>query len=537
MSPYLFKSVIFDLDGVITNTAKVHAKAWKAAFDEYMRLREKRDKEPFRAFTHEGDYLPYVDGKPRYKGVQSFLESRNIHIGFGDPSDVPGKETVCGIGNTKNKLFGESLQRDGAEVFASSVELIEKLREAGVRVGVASSSKNCKSILGSAGLGDLFETRVDGVVSAELGLKGKPEGDIFVMAAANLGTQPGASVVVEDAISGVQAGRNGGFGLVVGVARDENEEDLLVNGADVVVRDLAQITPAWIEAWFKREPFAFFEAWKAVTLPPLVPDPKAHASDVLMNPCYSRLPKEALSGNKKLVFFLDYDGTLTPIVDKPELAVISEEMRQTVARLAKAHTVAIVSGRMREDVEKMVGIKDIFYAGSHGMDISGPGLFLLEPRVKETAPLVEKVIATLSSDLEGLEGVLIEKKKISVAVHYRLLKDEKRLPEIEGRVRQIVDENKALRLMHGKKVFEILPDIPWDKGQAVRWIMDALKVSWEGSSVVYIGDDVTDENAFRVLRTRGTGILVAEGPRSSCAHFQVASPDDVRSLFEKVIRP
>jgi len=404
-------------------------------------------------------------------------------------------------------------------------------------VGVASSSKNCKPILESAKLDDLFETRVDGVVSAEMGLKGKPEGDIFVTAAANVGAQPGESVVVEDATSGVQAGRNGGFGLVIGVAREDNEEDLLKNGADVVVRDLAQITPAWIGAWFGREPFAFFEAWETGTRLSLIPDPKAHGSDVRMNACYSRLPKEAFSGEKKLVFFLDYDGTLTPIVDRPGLAVIPEEMRRTVARLAQAHTVAVVSGRMREDVEKLVGVKDIFFAGSHGMDIAGPGLSLLEPRVKETAPLIEKVIAVLSKDLGGIEGILIEKKKISVAVHYRLLKDEGRLAEIEARVRQIVEEHKALRLMHGKKVFEVLPDVPWDKGQAVRWILQALKLSWEDASVIYIGDDVTDENAFRVLRTRGTGVLVSQKPLASCAHFRVASPDDVRRIFEKVIRP
>jgi len=224
-------------------------------------------------------------------------------------------------------------------------------------------------------------------------------------------------------------------------------------------------------------------------------------------------------------------------VDRPGLAVIPEEMRRTVARLAQAHTVAVVSGRMREDVEKLVGVKDIFFAGSHGMDIAGPGLSLLEPRVKETAPLIEKVIAVLSKDLGGIEGILIEKKKISVAVHYRLLKDEGRLAEIEARVRQIVEEHKALRLMHGKKVFEVLPDVPWDKGQAVRWILQALKLSWEDASVIYIGDDVTDENAFRVLRTRGTGVLVSQKPLASCAHFRVASPDDVRRIFEKVIRP
>jgi len=536
MDQPLFKSVIFDLDGVITNTAKVHARAWKATFDAYMRLREERDKEPFREFTHEGDYLPFVDGKPRYKGVKSFLESRNIHIEYGDPSDAPDKETICGVGNKKNALFSGFLAKDGAEVFDTSVSLIKSLLAAGVRIGVASSSKNCKPILESVGLMDLFETRVDGVVSAEVGLKGKPEGDIFVTAAANLDTEPRESVVVEDATSGVQAGRNGGFGLVLGVAREENEEDLLKNGADVVVRDLGAITVEWITAWFKREPLALSVNWEAKERPVFSPGLKACGSDVLMNTCHARLPQEALFARPKIVFFLDYDGTLTPIVDKPEWAVINATMRATVEKLSKVHTVAVVSGRMREDVENLVGVKDIFYAGSHGLDITGPGFAMLEPRAEEAIPLVARVIETLSSDFKDIEGVLIEKKKISVAVHYRLLKDQEQLPKIEGRIREIVAENKTLRLMHGKMVFEVLPDIPWDKGQAIRWIMGALKLSWEESCVIYIGDDVTDENAFRVLRTRGTGILVAGGSRPSSAHFQVAAPDDVRSLFEKVIR-
>ncbi|MGE5279754.1 MAG: trehalose-phosphatase [Deltaproteobacteria bacterium] len=535
MSKTQLKSVIFDLDGVITDTARLHARAWKATFDEYLRLREKRDKEPFREFTHEGDYLPYVDGKPRYKGVQSFLESRDIHIAYGDPADPVDKETVCGLGNKKNDLFNGFLEKDGADVFETSVALIRALKEAGVGIGVASSSKNCKPILESVKLLDLFGARVDGVVSVERKLKGKPEGDIFVAAAADLGTEPAESAVVEDAVSGVQAGRNGGFGLVLGVARARNADALLENGADAVVRDLGDITPAWMAAWFERTPMPLFEAWSAGKRPSVVPGSKAHASGPIVNPCHTRLPQEAFFGRKRLVLFLDYDGTLTPIVARPDLAVLAPQMRASVERLAKVHTVAVVSGRMREDVEHLVGVKDIFYAGSHGLDIKGPGFARIEPRAEEAIGLVGRVIETLSEELKGIEGVLIEKKKISVAVHYRLLKDEKKLPAIASRVREIVRQHPRLRLMNGKKVFEILPNIPWDKGQAVRWIVEALGISWSEASVVYIGDDVTDENAFRALRTRGAGILVAARPQASCAHFQVAAPEDVRRLFEKII--
>ncbi len=247
-----FDAVIFDLDGVITKTALVHAASWKKMFDEYMRSREERFGEPFREFTHAGDYLPYVDGKPRYNGVASFLESRGIDIPFGDPSDDPDMETCCGLGNRKNIVFNRVLDEEGVEVYESSVDMLRGLKEAGVRIGVASSSKNCKPVLEKAGLLDFFETRVDGVVSAEIGLKGKPEPDIFTTACDNLGVEYHRSVVVEDAVSGVQAGRKGNFGLTLGLAREENTNELYVGGADLVVEDLGDIGLEGINAWFER---------------------------------------------------------------------------------------------------------------------------------------------------------------------------------------------------------------------------------------------------------------------------------------------
>ena len=235
MSKHRFSAVIFDLDGVITQTALVHSTAWKEMFDTYLKYREEKYGEPFKEFSHTDDYLPYVDGKPRYKGVASFLESRGIDIPFGDPSDLPEAETACGLGNRKNLTFNEILDRDGVKLYDSTVELIHDLKKAGIRIGVASSSKNCKPVLETAGLLEMFETRVDGVVSAELGLQGKPEPDIFTTACDNLGVEYAESVVVEDAVSGVQAGRKGNFGLVLGVAREENSHELLINGADIAV--------------------------------------------------------------------------------------------------------------------------------------------------------------------------------------------------------------------------------------------------------------------------------------------------------------
>jgi beta-phosphoglucomutase family hydrolase len=247
-----FDAVIFDLDGVITNTASIHSTAWKQMFDEFLKLRSERTGEPFRAFNHLDDYLPYVDGKPRYQGVASFLESRGIELPYGDPSDPPGMETICGLGNRKNELFNEMIQTREVEVYQTSVEFIRQLKRRNIGVGVASSSKNCRSILESAGLLDLFETRVDGIVSAELDLKGKPEPDIFTTAADNLDASYERVVVVEDAVSGVQAGMNGNFGLVLGVAREDNEMDLWMNGADMVVKDLGEVSFQDLEQWFQK---------------------------------------------------------------------------------------------------------------------------------------------------------------------------------------------------------------------------------------------------------------------------------------------
>lgn len=249
----LLDAVVFDLDGVVTRTALVHAAAWKEMFDEYMRVREERDNEPFREFTHEEDYLPYVDGKPRDKGVQSFLESRGIHIPLGDSNDLPEAETICGLGTRKNIKFRKVLETQGVKIYPAAVALIKDLREKGIRVGVASSSKNCQFILQSAGIEELFETRIDGVVSVEMGLKGKPEADIFVVAAKNLNAEPDRAVVVEDAVSGVQAGRNGKFALVLGVARENNEEDLRQNGADVVVTNFEGVDTKTLEKWIEEK--------------------------------------------------------------------------------------------------------------------------------------------------------------------------------------------------------------------------------------------------------------------------------------------
>lgn len=248
---YNFDAVIFDLDGVITKTAEVHAMAWKKMFDEYLKDRSNKTGEEFVEFGYTSDYLPHVDGKPRYNGVRDFLLSRNIEMEFGDVEDGIEKETICGLGNRKNKAFNEVLDQDGVHVFESTVELMHQLKEEGIRVGVASSSKNCRTVLRAANLFDIVETIVDGTDSAKLGLNGKPAPDIFTTAADNLGVSYDRSVVVEDASSGVAAGKAGNFGFVLGLARENNIQELFKNGADIVVEDIEEIKLEGIQKWFE----------------------------------------------------------------------------------------------------------------------------------------------------------------------------------------------------------------------------------------------------------------------------------------------
>lgn len=240
MGNLAFEAVIFDMDGVITKTAITHAAAWKKMFDEFLQQRSAKLDETFVEFT-QADYLAYVDGKPRYKGVASFLDSRNISIDFGETSDAPGIETVCGLGNRKNEAFNEVIARDGVEVYESTAQMLKDLTAAGIKLGVASSSKNCAPVLEAVDLLKTFGARVDGVVSAELGLSGKPEPDIFTTACDMLNVTYAKSIVVEDAVSGVQAGAAGNFGLTLGIAREDNEKELAENGADFVVTDLEEI--------------------------------------------------------------------------------------------------------------------------------------------------------------------------------------------------------------------------------------------------------------------------------------------------------
>ncbi|MGA5325592.1 HAD family hydrolase [Streptomyces griseoincarnatus] len=235
--PEDIEACLFDLDGVVTRTAVVHAAAWKEMFDAFLR---ERDGEGFAPFT-AADYDAYVDGRPRADGVRTFLASRGIELPAGGPDDPPAAATVHGLGNRKNELLLARIRTDGVEPYASTLAYLHAVRARGLRTAIVSSSANCRDVLRSIDAEDLFDVRIDGVVAAGRGLPGKPAPDTFLAAAAELGVEPARAAVFEDALAGMDAGRAGKFGYVVGVDRVGQAEALYAHGADTVVTDLSEL--------------------------------------------------------------------------------------------------------------------------------------------------------------------------------------------------------------------------------------------------------------------------------------------------------
>lgn len=511
MSDSAIKAVSLDLDGVITRTATVHARAWKTMFDEYLSKRPRTEGEDQRAFQIDSDYPRFVDGKPRYDGVRSFLQSRGISLPEGSPDDEPGKESVCGLGNRKNEIFLELIDEQGAAVYEDAVEQLDRWREQGLPLAVATSSRNGEMILRAAGLIDKFNARLDGKDIQKLGLQGKPAPDMFLEATRRLGVEPADTMLVEDAVSGVQAGRAGGFGLVVGVARDRPGDVLADAGADVVVRDLRDL------------------ARRTATQ-----QAGQQSQDTQKPPSALENVDEIISRLRQTppVLFLDYDGTLTPIVEHPEDALISPRMKQLLRELARGLQVAIVSGRDLHDVRKMVGLEELVYAGSHGFDILGPGdLRMQQEAAKAALPALDAAEERLTGLLADIKGARIERKGFAIAVHYRQVSDQD-ADRLEMAVDRVREEHEELRKKGGKKIFELQPDVPWDKGRAVLYLMTALGLDRQNILPIYIGDDVTDEDAFQALAGRGLGIRCGSPEEPTAADYLLADVGEVERFLQ-----
>lgn len=435
-----FDAVIFDLDGVVTDTAKTHVRASKKTLEDYL----------------------------------------------------------------KNHAEG------GVEVSHTTLRLIRMLKSHGVKTAIVSLSKDCSAVLQAVGIAELFDVKVDGKDADEMVLEGKPSPDIFLEAARRLGVPLERAVVVKAALAGVNSGKRGAFGFVIGVDRAGHADSLQNHEADVVVQDLGIIE---VQA----------------------PSSSVSRTDALPSAlnCAEEIFQQA--GGKRLVVFLDYDGTLTPIVDRPEQATLSPETKAILDCLSRHCLVAVISGRDLTDVRERVGIDTVLYAGSHGFDIAGPeGRHLENQQGADFLPLLDHAEDMLRNLLKGVPGAQVERKKFGVATHYRNVAADD-VDRVKAAVEKVHEDHGELRKSHGKKVVELQPGIDWDKGKAVLWLLDVLKLDGGRAFPLYIGDDVTDEDAFRALENLGVGIVVETCSRDTRARYRLANAKEVQEFLEGLI--
>lgn len=514
IDPAELDAVIFDMDGVITETATVHAAAWKLMFDDFLKKRAERYGEPFRPFDAVNDYHRYVDGKPRYDGVKSFLESRGITLPYGNPEDGPDSETICGLGNRKNIYFVEYLKKHGAVPFKSSVRFVKELRQNGVKTAVISASRNARDVLQAAGVRGLFQTEVTGVESDGLNLKGKPDPAIFLEAAERIGVKPEKTAVIEDSLAGVEAGKRGKFKLVIGVDRVGQRRRLEERGADIVVGDLSLLEvkqPRRVRA-----------------------GRKTRNTDVL--PSALEEKEEILSRLRERTpaVFLDYDGTLTPIVDDPAQATLSVNAKKIIRHLAEHYSVAVISERDLDDVRNMVGIGDVVYAGSHGFEVTGPGGHYKGFETGERfLPALERAEEELRNAIKDIPGVKIERKRYAIVVHHHQA-ERVDIDTLERRFDEVLSRFSEFRKNGGKEVFELRPDIDWDKGKAILNLLETLYTDSRRILPIYIGDDVTDEDAFRDISDSGIGIVVTGDRHRTAAQYVLRDTGEVLKFLEEL---
>lgn len=508
IDPRRHRAVLFDMDGVIIDTASVHAAAWKRLFDQYLADRPPVSGEEHRPFNH-ADYARHVDGKPRVDGVLDFLRSRGIELPRGGPDDSAGQETGYGLGKLEDEYFRAALASASSLLFDDAVPLIDALRGHGIRTAVISASRNCIQVLEQAGAGQLFDVRLDGVLADELGLPGKPDPAVFLEAARRLDTPPWASVVVEDAQVGVEAAKTGGFGLVIGVARAGPPSRLLEAGADVVVSTLTDVSVAASDERRLSE----------------VPDGLGRWGEIA----------DRLRGHRPVVL-LDFDGTLAPIRSDPTKVTMPLKTREVLQRLVLHCPVAILSGRDLQDVRSRIRLEDLWYAGSHGFELAGPGdASIVLPAGESALPDLDEAERRLSDELELVAGARVDRKRFALAVHYRNVAPDA-IDQVISTVDVIGGDLPSLRTTHGRRVVELLPNIDWNKGRALRWLLDRMGLSGPDVVPVFAGDDYTDEDALREIHDDGIGIVVRSaehGDRLTWAHYSAEDPISLTALLTR----
>ncbi|MCP9270954.1 trehalose-phosphatase [Mycolicibacterium arenosum] len=390
-------------------------------------------------------------------------------------------------------------------MFIATVDLAKKLTDIGVAAAAYSSSPQCQRALEAAGVDDLFGVCIDGP-AGHRGTAEKPNPAVLLDATARLGVRPQRCVIIENSPAGVAAGRDGGFALVVGIDGAGSADDLVRYGADVVLTDLAEVTVRTGDTRVSELPNAIDSYGQLI----------------------------GVTSARESMLFLDYDGTLSPIVSDPAAARLVDGAAEALKLVADVCPVAILSGRDLDDVTTRVGIPGLWYAGSHGFELTGPdGTRHQNEVAAEFIPVLERAAAELGDGLAGIAGVRVEHKRFAVAVHYRDVEPE-RVGEVVAATHR-VGARDGLRLTGGRKLVELRPDIDWDKGTTLAWIRDRIDAS-ASLMPIYIGDDLTDEDAFDAVRFDGIGIVVAhdeDGDRKTAARFSLRSPDQVREFVER----
>jgi alpha,alpha-trehalase len=508
ISPRSYRAILFDLDGVVTKTNALHQAAWKEVFDQFLEDWSAATGAIVPPFDEESDFRRYVDGVPRVAGIRRFLTSRGIEIPQGSADDRPPERTLLGLSQAKHQAFVRLLSKYGVEVYEPAVELARQARAAGIKTGLVTSSRHCSLVLQTAGISDLFDLTIDGNEAERMGLRGKPHPDGFEAAARGLLVPSACAVVLDDAVTGVLSAHLGMFGCVIGVDRTGHPEALQASGADLVVTNLRQIA--------------------VIREGELIRQPSAELPSALS--CLSFIRK--LARRKRLVVFLDYDGTLSPIVDRPEDAILPPDTRAAIERLADRYSVAVVSGRDLDDVRRLVSIPNIFYAGSHGFEILTPDeRRIISDEVLEYLPLLDSTQSRLEAATRNIPGAAVERKKFSLAVHYRNVLID-RVQEVREVVDSCLAETPDLRMTPGKKVFDFQPRLEWDKGKALLWMLRTLGLDGCATLPLYIGDDVTDEDAFREVQERGVSIVVRDEPRTTAARYALEDPEQVQIFLQ-----
>ena len=486
----------------MADTAKAHLAAWKETMDPLLADRGQ-------AAVARADDLGGVDGVANPDSVRRFLAARGIEVPEGAEDDLR-HDTLRGLCNLENRRFGAWLEDNPVPLFEDAVDLMRGLAGAGIRIGIVAASRNTRRLIEAAGLGETIDATIDGGEAQDLGLAIRPDPAQLVETARRLDAQPHETAVIEDTVAGVTAAAAGRFGLVIGVNRRQDDPGaqrhaLRANGADLVTRDLRRL---------------------------LLPGGGGLRTLDRLPLVWDRL--EAFGAHlkgRRLSVFLDFDGTLSPIVDDYRAASIPDETRDAIRRLAGTCPVAIISGRDLADVRARVGIDDVIYAGSHGFDIAGPDGLQARP---DAADAFLEPIAAADRDLRAavahIRGAMVERKTFSVAVHYREVAQGD-VAALGEAVESVLARHDKLRKGRGKKVIEIQPRADWDKGRAVEWLLEHTHLGERAALPLYLGDDLTDEDAFAALGSRGVGISVRGGGRATLADHALADPDDVRRFL------